>query len=155
MALTDNIVSYWKLDESSGNAADSTANANTLVNQNTTTYEAAKINNGAKVVSASIQGFSIADASQTGLDFSGNLSFSLWFKMASAPSGGEGTMIVKRVGAGNQRSYHWKFNNGGTEIGFLWYTDGSTVGGNLAVSWTPSTATWYHMVVTKSSTTVK
>jgi hypothetical protein len=46
MALADNLVSYWKLDESSGNASDSVG-SNTLTNNNTTTYGAAKINNGA------------------------------------------------------------------------------------------------------------
>jgi hypothetical protein len=31
-ALTTNLVSYWKLDDSSGNAADATASGNTLTN---------------------------------------------------------------------------------------------------------------------------
>lgn len=154
MALSDNLISYWKFDESSGNAADSVG-SNTLTNINTTSYVAGKINNGADVEVSSSQGFSIADASQSGLDLSGDLTFSVWFKMESAPSGGEGSIIVKRIGAGNNRSYHWKLNNGGTQIGLLWYTDGSSVGGNLSVAWTPSTATWYHMAVTKSGTTAK
>jgi len=45
MALTDNIVAYYKLDESSGNASDSVG-SNTLVNTSTT-YATGKINNGA------------------------------------------------------------------------------------------------------------
>ncbi len=45
MALTDNIVSYWKLDESSGNASDSVA-SNTATNTNVT-YTTGKINNWA------------------------------------------------------------------------------------------------------------
>jgi hypothetical protein len=45
MAITDNLVSYWKLDESSGNAADSVG-SNTLTNTDVT-YAAGKINNGA------------------------------------------------------------------------------------------------------------
>ena len=48
MALTDNLVSYWKLDESSGNAADSVG-SNTLTNTGTATYAAGKINNGVVV----------------------------------------------------------------------------------------------------------
>jgi hypothetical protein len=46
MALTDNLLAYWKLDESSGNASDSTASGLTLTNNNTATYSAGKINNG-------------------------------------------------------------------------------------------------------------
>lgn len=45
MALTDNIVSYWKFDESSGNASDSVGSL-TLTNTSVT-YDAGKINNGA------------------------------------------------------------------------------------------------------------
>ncbi|HNV61388.1 MAG TPA: LamG domain-containing protein [Candidatus Cloacimonas acidaminovorans] len=46
MALVDNIVAYYKLDESSGNASDSVGSV-TLTNNNTTTYSTGKINNGA------------------------------------------------------------------------------------------------------------
>lgn len=46
MSLTDNLVSYWKLDESSGNASDSVGSI-TLTNTNTVAYSAGKINNGA------------------------------------------------------------------------------------------------------------
>jgi len=154
MPLTDNIVSYWKLDESSGNAADSVA-SNTLTNNNTATFVAGKINNGTDLESDSFQYFSIADASQTGLDLSGDLSFSMWIKAESLSASTERPLISKRVGADNQRSYHFKLGSSGSGIGLLWYTDGSTIGGNLSVAWTPSTATWYHVAVTKSSTTAK
>jgi hypothetical protein len=50
MALTDNLVSYWKLDESSGNAADSHG-SNTLTNSSVT-YAAGIINNGGVFVNA-------------------------------------------------------------------------------------------------------
>ena len=52
MALTDNLVHYWKLDESSGNAADAVGGL-TLTNTNTVTYAAAKINNGAVLTAGS------------------------------------------------------------------------------------------------------
>ena len=45
MSLTTNIVSYWKFNESSGNAADSVG-SNTLTNTSVT-YGTGKINNGA------------------------------------------------------------------------------------------------------------
>ena len=151
-ALATNLVSYWKMDESSGNPADSVG-SNTLTNLNTTAFGAAKINNGADIETSSTQGFRITDAAQSGLDFSDALTFAMWIKFESTPAG-EITFIVKRVGSGNQRSYFWKMNST-TAVGFLWYTDGSTIGGNLSVSWTPSTDTWYHIAVTKSGTTVK
>lgn len=52
MALTDNIVAYWKLDESSGNAADATGNGNTGVNTSVG-FAAGQINNGAVFNAAS------------------------------------------------------------------------------------------------------
>lgn len=39
-------VSYWKFDESSGDAADATGNGKTLTNPNSAIYAAGKINNG-------------------------------------------------------------------------------------------------------------
>lgn len=60
MAILDNLVSYWKLDESSGNAADSVG-GNTLTNVGTATFSAGKINNGANMASASNQYFTSAN----------------------------------------------------------------------------------------------
>src|SRR3990167_551156 len=45
MALDTNLVAYWKMDESSGDATDSVA-SHTLTNTNVT-YGTGKINNGA------------------------------------------------------------------------------------------------------------
>lgn len=155
MALTDNIISYWKLDESSGNAADSTPTGNTLTNVNTVAFVPAKIANGGDFERSSAEYFQITDAAQTGLDFSDALTFSCWMNAESFDAGTEATFISKRLGAGNQRSYHWKIGVAGSGLGLLWYTDGSSIGGNLSVAWTPSTSTYYHVAVTKSGTTVK
>jgi hypothetical protein len=51
MALTDNLVSYWKLDESSGVRADSHG-SNNLTDNNTVGVAAGKINNAAQFVAA-------------------------------------------------------------------------------------------------------
>lgn len=77
MALTDNLVSYWKLDESSGNATDSVG-SNTWVNSNVT-YSAGKINNGA-VFNWSSSKLSITPYNST------TKTISLWAKNTSAPS---------------------------------------------------------------------
>ena len=150
MALTDNLVSYWKLDEASGNAADSVG-SNTLTNRNTTAYAAGKINNGADLEATSDNGFSITDASQSGLDFSDALTFAGWIKLESAPASYY-SMIGKRVGTGNQRSYLFYGLNGN-----LVFDNSSTGsdGSSVSVTATTNTATWYHVAVTKTGTTVK
>ncbi len=53
--LTSGLVGYWKLDESSGNAADSSGNGLTLTNNATTTYVTGKFSNGSEHVPASLQ----------------------------------------------------------------------------------------------------
>lgn len=91
MALTDSLVSYWKLDESSGDASDATANVKTLTNTGTTTYAAAKINNGADFGTANTTKY----LSRTGYIVSdGALSFSLWIKQRTEISSGTQTFIM-------------------------------------------------------------
>lgn len=87
MALIDNIVAYWKLDESSGNAADSTGNGYTLTIQGTTTYSPALIANGGDLGStdANSNGFSRGDGMS--IDLSGASSVSLWVKFTGTPIG--------------------------------------------------------------------
>ena len=65
MAILDNIRAAYKLDESSGNAADSSGNGNTLTNNGTVTYVTGKINNAAL----------FDNTTSKNLDFAGNLGF--------------------------------------------------------------------------------
>jgi hypothetical protein len=107
MAWLDNLVAQWKLDESSGNPVDSGGNNNTLVNHNSVPFVAGKVNNGADLEAGSSHYFSIADASQTGLDLTGDCSFSFWVKMESQPAGGDPVFSILRKWneQSNQRSY--------------------------------------------------
>lgn len=72
-------VSYWKLDESSGNASDSIG-SNTGTNNGTVTYSSGKINNGA-VFNGSSQYFTYPNTIQTG---AGSWSVNLWVKTSSS-----------------------------------------------------------------------
>ena len=145
MALTDNLISYWKLDESSGNASDSVG-SNTLTNTNVT-YATGKINNGA-VFNAGTDNLAIADATQVGLDITGNLSFSCWIKHTSVPSSGVAQWYLNKFGASGNYGYRlYLYNNAGT-LG-LWFdcsANGTTNTGST-VNWTPSTDTWYHVII--------
>ena len=75
--LEQNLLSYWKLDESSGNAADSVG-SKTLTN-NSVTYAAGKINNGAVFNGTSS---SLTNTSSFFTDVSGSIS--LWLKTSVA-----------------------------------------------------------------------
>ena len=58
--LTNGLVGYWKMDESSGNAADSSGNSYTLTNNATATFAAGKFANAGSLASASSQYFNTA-----------------------------------------------------------------------------------------------
>lgn len=58
--LNEGLLGYWKLDETSSTAADSSGHSLTLTNNGTTTYVGAKFGNGSEHVPASLQYLSTA-----------------------------------------------------------------------------------------------
>lgn len=86
MALTDNLKAYYKLDESSGNAADATGNGYTLTNNGTTPFANGKINNGADFGNVDSRSFLYSSVSPFGISSTGAVSVSLWFKFVSEPA---------------------------------------------------------------------
>lgn len=108
MTLSTNLVSYWKLDESSGNAADSIG-SNTGANTGVT-YTTGKINNGAVFDSAT-------DLLDCGTNSSLNLTSSYtiagWLKPSSLPTSGNQAVWVARESGGGY--YASLYNNGGTQ----------------------------------------
>jgi hypothetical protein len=136
MALTTNLVSYYKFDESSGNAADSVG-SNTLTNINTVTFVAGKINNSTNLVRASSQYLRITNASQSGLGFTGDFSISSWINFSSFSTANLYGISSKWRGS---QGYFFFVGDGSNRIGLR--INGTTA----SVSWTPSTSTWYHVV---------
>lgn len=153
MALIDNIVSYWKLDESSGNAADS-AGSNTLTNNNSTVFAAAKINNGGDFERSNGNFFEITDGSQSGLDLT-DMSISAWFKLESLPTTGQAYSIAAKMGHGGTNAYELAYCNEGGTLRFQYYTESGLGGGAFKYDTTLSTGTWYHVVITLSGTTAQ
>jgi hypothetical protein len=137
-------VSYWKLDESSGNASDSVG-SNTLTNNNSATYSAGKINNGANFVRSSSQYFSTAMSGGGVLDFTtGNFSVSVWVKLTDAPSSGQVYSILFRASGGYQIYYQ---NVSGTlrlttEIGGTYIDNDITL----------TTGVWNNIVLVRTGT---
>lgn len=147
-ALIDNLISYWKLDESSGNAADSVG-GNTLTNTGVV-YTTGKINNGADFEAGDAgDKLEIADGSQSGLDITGNISVSLWVKLESAP-GGDYILFSKWNATGNQRGYQMWYQPG--TINFQISSDGSN-SDLYSVSQTLTAGSWYHLAFTWKAST--
>lgn len=138
-------VSYWKLDESSGNAADSVG-SNTLTNNGTTGYTACLINNGIDLGTAnSTKYLSRADA--LGLTQAGDRTFSVWIKMRTEQSG---TSDILNIGFQGASGYYMRlayYYDAGTR----YLTDGARASGTeYAVNL--GTTNWHHLVYVKSST---
>lgn len=138
--LTDNLVSYWKLDESSGNATDSVG-SNTLTNNNSTAFATGKINNGADFEVSSSNYLSIAD--NASLSITGGLSISFWWKPESHVA--FTWLLGKYVISGNQRSYGIYWDSG--TLSFIKSTNGTAIQ-QVDYTFTPSDGTWYHFVCT-------
>lgn len=141
MALTDNLVSYWKFDESSGNAADSVG-SNTLTNNNTITYAAAKINNGADMESGSSQYFSAADSA--GLSFTGDMSWSFWLK----PESDTQAVLMMKIGSSGQRAYYGQLLSSTTvRLGISSNGTTVTIRDVTVPTVTMDGTTWVHIVM--------
>ena len=140
MSLTTNLISYWKLDESSGNAADSVG-SNTLTNTSTT-FGACKINNGgifdgstSKLLNSSPSGLPTGDATRT-------VSFWMYPTNVSTTNG-----TPFNFGTTNQArkdTYHtYNSANGKFNV--------STSGEAYDLNTTFSVNTWYHMVIVNTT----
>ena len=144
MALTTNLAGYWKLDESSGNVSDSSGNNNTLTNTNAVTFSSGKINNGATFASVSSQYFTIANASQTGLNITGDLSIAGWIQFASLTNGTNQAAVNRDTSGTRGYNFTCEPQVGNTTIKWIFFD-----GVNLKYSnvLTPTLNTWYHAAV--------
>lgn len=146
MALKTNLISYWKLEEASGTRADAHG-SNTLQDNNTVLSATGKIGDGADFEKTNDEYLDITDASQTGLDISGDMSICGWLKLETV---GATQMIVSKWNSGtNNRSYLFWLDTG-NKLNFKVSNDGAEPTATTGVSSTAlsSTATWYFVGVT-------
>lgn len=141
--LTNNLISYWKFDEASGNAVDSVG-SNTLTNNNSIAYSAWKINNGANFVSANTKYFSVADNGS--LDITWDWSFSLWLYYTWIAIKNS-ALVTKWVSTTQNYGLIYR-SYAPQSINIFNWTD-NEIQFNSGLS----TSTWYHIVVTRTWTT--
>jgi hypothetical protein len=140
MALTDNLISYWKLDEPSGNALDAHG-GNTLTENGTVGSAAGRINSARDFEQADTDFFERGDSAELS---TGDVDFTLqaWVNaesFASYPS------IVTKGGA-SDREYGLSYES--NRFRFSVSSDGTSWTGVVAADdfGAPSTGTWYHVV---------
>lgn len=140
-AITDNLVSHWTLDETTGNAADSVG-ANTLTAQGSPGTAAGKVSNARDFESTgNLTWMEAADAAS--LDITGDLTLTFWAKPESAAQ--IRYIVTKATSSTNQRSYR-AFLNTTPRFAFECSTDGTSGAVTSVVSTTSTVAdgsTWY------------
>lgn len=112
-ALLTGLVSYWKLDEVSGNRSDSVG-GNTLTDVNTVTSVAGKVSNAAQFTAANSE--RLFHATNAALE-TGDIDFSAfgWFYLTSSGAGAGRTIVAKAT--------EWEVTVGST--GVLTFKTGS------------------------------
>lgn len=140
MVTTTNLISYWKLDETSGNRADSHG-ANTLTDNFTVGNTTGKISNAADFIDTNTEFLSVADNADFSYSGAEDRSISLWFKPDSVS--GVNTIISKWANSTDQE--------------YILYTNGTSLvlgvlqQGAEVTKTSIAVGTWYHVVITMNS----
>ena len=144
MALRDSLISWWELNESSGSRVDAHG-SNDLSDINTVLAATGKQGNGADFEATNSEALTISDASQSGLDITGDFSVSLWLNGETA--GGNGVLFSKWLTTGDQRSYALFWWSSGNVLRTYISSDGTNANtSKISVSGALSGSTWYHVV---------
>lgn len=143
MALRDNLVSWWELNETSGTRYDAHG-TNHLTDNNTVGYATGKKGNCASMLIANDESLSITDASQTGLDVGSTYSWQFW----GYSTGSSNNFVINKYASGAQ-SYAIQFGDSINAIRF--YNSSEST---YDFSTTIASNTWYHVVLTYSSGTL-
>lgn len=156
MALKTNLVSYWNLNEASGNRADSHG-SNTLTDTNTVgSASDALMGTVARFVSANSESLRITDASQSGLDITGDITLNCWIKFASVASASH--MLMSKWNHSNQNQYFMSINPSSKTMDCG--TDDACSGFTYAIpnttwSGTFNTTDWFMFTFVRTGTTGK
>ncbi len=147
MALSDNLVAYWKLDEASGTRADSFSN-NNLSDNNTVGSATGKINLAADFVASSSEYLSIAD--NVPLSF-GDEALTITYWANGDTLSGTQSLLGKWASSGSVATCEYASRFVGADFAFR-VGDGSTNGTVSSTNYSTqvaafSTGTWYYIMV--------
>lgn len=147
--LMRDLVAYWKLDEASGDRADTYVNGLTLTDNNTVGSNDGNYNGTVGIAAdlelTNTEYFTHADNDL--FDFPGSFTISGWFNFESLSA--TAFMTTKYLTSGNNRSFWTVYSNTPDRFSMRIYTDG-TSGANTSVFadnfGSPSTGVWYFIV---------
>lgn len=155
MAITDNMISYWKLDESgTANAIDSLG-ANTLVSAASATRGTGLIGNGASFDgTTAAQGFQCAAPVGIGFSHSNDRTFTFWIKTKASYTGSRlfGMWSSNSSGSAAAKNFLCAIDQGATNAIIFFLGDGGgTTLGNATGATSVGDGNWHFVVITYSS----
>lgn len=133
--LSNGLVGYWKLDETSGNAVDYSGNSNTLTDTNTVAFVGGKFGNAGDFESGNSEYQYIAD--NANLSITGSLTLSAWIRPESVSAGSYN--IISKWDGSNES---FRLFQNGDEIRLELDTAGNY---QETSSYNLSASTWYHV----------
>lgn len=137
--LSNGLIGYWKMDETSGDASDISGEGTTLTNNSTTPFTPAKFANGAEM-DGSTDFFDITDP----YEWSGAITLSAWI----IPDNVSGEHVI--IGNWDQGSENWYFATNDDElILYLGSASEQTTSANLSAN------TVYHVAATYTPSSQK
>jgi len=143
--LSDGLVGYWKMDESSGNSSDSSGNGNSInlgVSGSAPTYAAGKFGNNLSFDGTDDYSY-VADKDLW--DFAGkNVTVAFWFKANVTQSTIYPTLIHHYAGGASPTGWSWQFSSSTNKVSF---GHAGTNGISLPSTNTYNDATWHHATV--------
>jgi hypothetical protein len=147
-AAPTDYISCWDLEEASGTRIDAnTTNSNDLTDVNTVLNAASVVGNGADFERTNTETLTITDATQTGLDITGDLSFATWWTPESQPAEADADALMFKWSA-SQASYGLIYaNEANNSIKFYGYPTGCA-GANESVQWILTATTGVPMHIT-------
>ena len=148
MAYKDSLVSWWELNEESGERADAHG-SNDLTDNNTVLYAAGKQGNAGDFEEVNVEYLSHADNASLS---TGNIDFTFgcWVKMESDP--GSHMYIISKYATVGNGEYALNFNTTTNRFEFF-ICDGSALGTVTANQLgAPATGTWYYVIVWHDAT---
>lgn len=145
MALVDNLVAYYKLDESSGNAADATGNGFTLTNTNTVGFAAGALNNCADYGTANTNKY-LRLSNNLGIT-GGAITISTWVKMRTEIASGVQNIVLQGdAGTDVNYSISYEYNAGTRRLAFNRQKQAVSNNFRYATA-TLGTSNWHHIVL--------
>lgn len=144
--LPTNLVSFWEFEEASGTRNDSTATAAHLTDVNTVASATGIQGTGADFEDANTnERLTVSSAS---LRLTGDISINLWVNFETT---GLMWLVDQKCESGKDYSTYALYYDGAGSLKCR-TTNGTTTSlQDDSVSWTPSTATWYNLCWTRTS----